>query len=352
MLEFTVSGREYFDDLPQPVVVYGLTIEYCNPAARSLFSALGISLDPGGPVPPQLPPPGCAPCALTLELNRRLWSAQLRRLDAGVLCQLSPIREEGQETLDQLRRLSLQLRLRLSRTALSVERLQAELSELEQLRSAAPVARVNRSFHQLLRLSDHLDLYTRSDEELSDLYPASALNLNELCGELSASLTTLAGQQGHRFRYEEPSEELCVRSNPELLRRLLYNLIANALGAGGDLHLRLRRGGESALLTLTDTGGGIEPARLAELFTLDRETERGDFALGLPLSRRIVQLYGGQLMLSSDETGTTASLSLPLCGEELSLHAPLPAPEPGYSLLLTELSDVLDEDAFAQEDVF
>lgn len=351
MLEFTISGKEYFDDLPRPVVLYGAKIEYCNEAARSLFSELGLHLAPGAAVPPQLPSPEQAPGALTLELSGRRWTAVLRRLAAGTLCELRPDHAQSQETLDQLQRLSLQLKLRLSRTALSVERLQAELSELEQLRSAAPVARVNRSLHQLLRLSDHLDLYTRSDEELSDLYPAQALDLNALCEELSASLTPLTGQMGRQFQYEAATEPLWVQANGDLLRRLLYNLTANALAAGGALRLRLRKRDTSALLTLTDTGSGIPPAQLQELFSLEREGS--GFALGLPLCRRLIQLFGGQLMLTSDESGTVVSVSLPLHpSDELTLRSPLFYPEAGFNLLLTELSDVLPGEVFVQEDVF
>ena len=352
MLDFTLSGRAYFDDLPQPVLLYGERIEYCNAAARSLFALIGASVEPGQPRPEQLPPPEQAPCALTLQLDGRSWSVTLRRLDDLALCQLTSLREGGDAELAQLRRLSLQLRLRLSITNLSVERLEETLSDLERLRIWEPVATVNRNLHRLLRLSDHLDLYTRTDEELMDICRPAALELNSFCQELDRKVAPLAEQLGRRFTFEDCESTLHVRVNDQLLHRLLYNLISNALNAGGDLHLRLREGPDTALLTLSDTGKGISPARLQSLFSLEQDGTGEGFALGMALCRRIVQLYGGQLMVAPAEQGTTVSLSLPLYRGGSTLRDSHRRPEPGYDLLLTELSDVLPDGLFGQDEVF
>ena len=352
MLDFTLSGRTYFDDLPQPVLLYGERIEYCNAAARSLFALIGTPVETGQPRPEQLPPPEQSPCALTLQLDGRSWSVTLRRMDHLALCQLSPLREEGDAELERLHQLSLQLRLRLSLTAMSVERLQSELSELEQLRSWEPVARVNRNLHRLLRLSDHLDLYSRTAEELTDLYPVSALDLNAFCRELERKMVPLAERLGRRFVFENCESTLHVQANEQLLHRLLYNLISNALSAGGDLRLRLRKGPEAALLTLSDTGKGISPARLQSLFSLEQDGTGEGFALGMALCRRFVQLYGGQLMVAPTEQGTTVSLSLPLYRGGSTLRDSRRRPEPGYDLLLTELSDILPDGLFGQDEVF
>jgi signal transduction histidine kinase len=352
MLDFTLSGRTYFDDLPQPVLLYGERIEYCNAAARSLFALIGAPVEPGQPRPEQLPPPEQAPCTLTLQLDSRAWSLTLRKMDALALCQLTPLREESAAELEPLHRLSLQLRLRLSLTALSVERLQSELSELEQLRSWEPVAKVNRNLHRLLRLSDHLDLYTRTPQELTDLYPAAALDLNAFCRELEDKIAPLAKQLGHPFVFEDCERSLHVQVNDQLLQRLLYNLISNALNAGGSLRLRLREGQEAAVLTLSDTGKGISPARLQSLFSLEQDGTGEGFALGMALCRRIVQLYGGQLMVAPAEQGTTVSLSLPLYKGGSTLRNSRRRPEPGYDLLLTELSDILPDGLFGQDEVF
>jgi shikimate dehydrogenase len=162
----------------------------------------------------------------------------------------------------------------------------------------------------------------------------------------------LAERLGRRFVFENCESTLHVQANEQLLHRLLYNLISNALSAGGDLRLRLRKGPEAALLTLSDTGKGISPARLQSLFSLEQDGTGEGFALGMALCRRFVQLYGGQLMVAPTEQGTTVSLSLPLYRGGSTLRDSRRRPEPGYDLLLTELSDILPDGLFGQDEVF
>ena len=358
MLDFTLSGKAYFDTLPQPVLlIRAEKTEYCNPAAQALFRVQGRPLRAGDPRPDSLPVPdsgssqdsGSAPdslCAATLSLKGQNWSVTVQTLEAGTLYRLAPLSEHDG---DQMRNVSAQLRLLLSRAGLSVEALQEELSETEQLRSRAAVARLNHSLCQLLRLSDHLDLYARNDEDLLLLHPACSLDLEELCRNLAAQVEPLAAQLGSSFVFE--GQTLFVRVNPTLLERVLLNLCSNAMKAGGDLRLRLRRRENSAVLTLTDNGGGIAPVRLPMLFTPSSRPE--GLSMGLPLCRRIVQLYGGQMVVSPGPNATAVSLSLPLCKPGNALNAPQCAagPEPGFGILLTELSDVLGPEYYTQEDL-
>lgn len=353
MLDFTLSGKEYFDDLPQPVLVYGDTIEYCNDAARSALESLGLTIEVGGAVPELLPPADQAPCVEALaDWN---WQAQLRPLGGKALCQLSRFPDQ-RELPPQFRMVARELRLLLSNTALSLERLQWELSELEQLRSTEQVANLNRNFHQLLRLTDHLDLFTRSSEELMLLYPPEAVELHDFCERLHRDVEPLARQLGRRFTLDLAPGPLCAQVNPELLYRLLCNLISNSLRSGGDLHLKLRVRGpdlRDAVLTLSDTGDGISPRQMQGLFLPENRSDQGGLALGLALSARLSQLYhGASFLLSPKESGTIVSVSLPRSWEEDALHAGRAPMENGYNLLLTELSDVLPASMYAQDDVF
>lgn len=344
MSDFTLSGREYFDALPQPVLLYGSAIEYCNSAACALFA--GQRLKPGAPLPAGLPEPGLAPCAATLTLDNGTWAVELRVLEDGVLYLLTPLPEEDDEALAQMHSLSTQLRLGLSRTVLSVDLLQSQLSELERKRSAESVARLNRNLYQLLRMSDHLSLCTRTQRELQLLFPPDPVNLNSFCQELYYTLEPMLLSMSRTLRCDLTDEALNVDVHRELLLRLIYNLISNATAAGGDLTLTLRRRGDRAVLTLTDTGAGVPPDRMSRLF-LPTGTER-NLALGLTLCRRIAALYDGQFMLSPQKKGTTVSLSLPLRkprDEDEIPHHGIDVVS-GYDLLLSELSPYFPDDFY------
>ena len=351
MLEFTLSGNDFFDGVSQPVLlVQAQTIQYFNPAAGSLFALAGISLSVGAPAPEQLPEPGSS--AATMTLAGRHWSVLIRATKSGTLYQFTPIREQSEEESARLRQLSIQLQVMVSHAGIAAEALQRELSETEQHRSSRQIARLNRSLHRLLRMSGHLDFCSRSDSELLILFPAETVELAGFCRELEQTIHPVARQVNHSLVFDGFSKELLGLVNSEMLRQVLYNLISNALKAGGDMRLRLRRRGSSAILTLTDTGKGISPDKMETLFSFDGEDSTGNLSLGLPLCRRILQLYGGQLVVSSSRSGTSVSISLPLCTNQKRLRQTLPVlPEQGYSLLLIELSDVLPDALYGQEDV-
>ncbi len=342
MSDFTLSGREFFDALPQPVLLCGSAIEYCNGAARALFAA--ERLGPGSSLPLGLPGPERAPCVTTLETNRGIWSVELRRLESGVLYLLTPCPEENGEALNQMNSLSTQMRLILARTVMSMDLLQSQLSELERERSADQVACVNRNLYQLLRLSDHLNLCTRTRKELLTLFPPVTLDLNAFCEELCQSLEPMLSSLSRTLRCELSGEVLQVDAHRDLLMRLLCNLCANAVAADGNLCLSLCRRGDRALLTLADDGRGVPPELLSTVFT-PTGTDK-NLSIGLALCMRIAAVYDGQIMLSPQKQGTIVSLSLPLHKDDPNasprFRQPLGAMS-GYSLLLSEMSPCLGE---------
>jgi signal transduction histidine kinase len=88
---------------------------------------------------------------------------------------------------------------------------------------------------------------------------------------------------------------------------------------GGQVDLGLARDGESALLTVRDTGVGIPPADLPFVFDrfyrgdAARDLHREGTGLGLPIARWIVEMHHGTLAVESRPgAGTTFTVRLPL----------------------------------------
>jgi signal transduction histidine kinase len=112
-----------------------------------------------------------------------------------------------------------------------------------------------------------------------------------------------------------------VTGDPEALRRMLVNLVDNAVRyARSRVTVAARPSGESVLVTVTDDGQGI-PARQAEqaferFTTLDdaRARQDGDVAgagLGLAIVRATAHAHGGQAWLEDAEPGLRAAVRLP-----------------------------------------
>jgi signal transduction histidine kinase len=121
----------------------------------------------------------------------------------------------------------------------------------------------------------------------------------------------------------EPSgvaEPIWVHGDPPSLRLAVRHLVENAIKftpAGGRVRTCLRQSGDRALLFVTDTGPGIEPCRIEDVFhpftQQDSSSARphGGLGLGLNVSRRLIERHGGHLDLRSGESGSTFLVTLP-----------------------------------------
>jgi two-component system sensor histidine kinase BaeS len=110
-------------------------------------------------------------------------------------------------------------------------------------------------------------------------------------------------------------EEVLV--DPLRMREVLTNLIVNAIRSmpdGGTLSLGAAVEGTALLLTVGDTGIGIDADELGRVFErFHRSPESSGTGLGLTISRDLVEAHGGTLTLeSSPGLGTTATVQLPV----------------------------------------
>lgn len=124
-----------------------------------------------------------------------------------------------------------------------------------------------------------------------------------------------AQAQGVRIVVTDDSQDRCVIADPEQLQQLFLNLSLNALDAmpdGGTLQIRVRSGHEGVNVSVADTGTGINPAILKQLFTPFVTSKKHGVGLGLGICRRIAEDHGGQLTGENrPEGGAEFLLSLP-----------------------------------------
>ena len=115
---------------------------------------------------------------------------------------------------------------------------------------------------------------------------------------------------------------LYIRGDEVRLKQVLFNLLSNAIKfthAGGKILVRAQeRGSREVEITVEDSGIGIRPEHLALVFEPFRQVDDsltrqvGGTGLGLPLTRSLVEMHGGELRLSSIEgKGTTVTVILP-----------------------------------------
>jgi signal transduction histidine kinase len=117
-----------------------------------------------------------------------------------------------------------------------------------------------------------------------------------------------------------PDEPARVRGNETQLRRVVVNLLENAIKftpANGTISLTLDRSADEIHLTVSDSGIGIPPEDLSHLFErFHRGRNASEYpgsGLGLAIVKAIVGLHQGTITAQSEEKqGATFTLSLPI----------------------------------------
>jgi signal transduction histidine kinase len=101
---------------------------------------------------------------------------------------------------------------------------------------------------------------------------------------------------------------LCVRCDPRRLRRVVLNLVLNAIQAlpdRGRLTVETKRRGKDIRLEVADTGPGIPEDLRGRIFDLFVSGKPGGAGLGLAMTRRIVEEQGGRIGFETGAGGTT-----------------------------------------------
>jgi PAS domain S-box-containing protein len=162
-------------------------------------------------------------------------------------------------------------------------------------------------------LTDLLDL-SRLEAGGLDPQPRD-FALAEVLEPLASEFRMLAAERGLAFAYVPT--RAWVRSDPQLLRRVLQNFLANAVRytASGRVLLGVRRVGGALRIEVHDTGPGIDPLVQASLF---EEFRRGEGAagqglgLGLAIADRMAKLLDAPIGLESRPgAGAMFSLAVP-----------------------------------------
>jgi two-component system, OmpR family, sensor kinase len=175
---------------------------------------------------------------------------------------------------------------------------------------------------RLTQIVEDLFTLTRADAGQYPLSPKE-FYLDELVAECTHAARSLALAKQITLTCEVP-EELPIRGDEALLRRMILNLLDNAIKytpAGGRVAVSCARSGNEYALHVADSGPGI-PADLHQrvferFFRADKartrsENDGGGAGLGLSIARWIAEAHHGRLVLArSDSSGSTFTALLP-----------------------------------------
>ena len=149
------------------------------------------------------------------------------------------------------------------------------------------------------------------------------VNINTLASAWHESFMSLAQQKGLKLDVAVDKVETNVNVDAKKLERMVYNLLGNSIKftpAGGTVGLRCTMADNHLVITVSDTGPGIDKDNLNKIFErfyqLDNSSSEGT-GIGLALVKKYAELMGGSVEIASNSddtqgaTGTTISIVIP-----------------------------------------
>jgi len=148
------------------------------------------------------------------------------------------------------------------------------------------------------------------------------VDLRELLHQAAATMGETCRERGVVLHMELPAEVQPLWADADRITQVVLNLLSNAAKyaprGSGRVLLRLQDGADGITLEVQDNGPGIAPQQQAMVFEKFRQVagdehyRPGGTGLGLPISRQIVEHFGGRMWLhSSPGQGATFGFFLP-----------------------------------------
>ncbi len=200
--------------------------------------------------------------------------------------------------------------------------LQSIMSELylakDELRQIKNKTVQNNLSESVISIENEISYINKIVQDLQDYskpltVQAKEVNMETLFSEL---LTKNTIPQGIKVRCEISENIKSAKTDPDLLKRVLGNLVSNACQAmpdGGELAIPAQKSGKDLVISVQDSGVGIPKEIRPKLFSPLFTTKAKGQGFGLPVVRRVTETMGGTVTFESEVgRGTTFTIKIPL----------------------------------------
>ncbi|MGA9771037.1 MAG: response regulator [Blastocatellia bacterium] len=264
-----------------------------------------------------------------LEQRNRVLAEQNRRL-----------RVEGQTQSRFLANMSHELRTPMNAiigfTSLLLDDRSLELKD----RHRSSLERVSRNAHDLLELINNVLDLSKIEAGRMDVYSEPA-DVHDLIERAITVVEPMKENRPVKLSMELEENLPTLKTDRMKLQQVLINLLSNAIKftQEGEVKVRAARASDRILISVSDTGPGIAESDLPKIFEEFRQvgssarTSRSGTGLGLTITRRLVELLGGEISVTSSlGSGSTFIVTLPVeiegrAASTVDTEAPLTDPD-------------------------
>ena len=193
------------------------------------------------------------------------------------------------------------------------------LDERMEARALETLERSTRAQAQLI--NDLLDVSRIVSGKLT--MELTSIDTDEVVAAAVEAVRPLAEAKSVVLAHQRAVRQAVVQGDPGRLEQVVWNLVSNAIKftpEGGHVSVDVSAGDSEVTIAVADTGKGIAPELLPEIFERFRQgaatRTQGGLGLGLAIVRHLVDLHGGRVAAQSEGIGQGATflVQLPLAG--------------------------------------
>lgn len=232
---------------------------------------------------------------------------------AGLIMQANRMLNDRQRMKAEYKRAGIEAKRMLSnishdiKTPLTVILGYLEILIMNGAGETATLLKIQKKASQLMELVE--EFFTLSKIEAGDMdLELSRISASEICRQSIADFYSILTERDTQVEIEIPKGDIYVYGNEDAIRRILFNLITNAIRYGLDgkyLGIFLIPGEEEVEIRVRDKGKGIDKENAAHVFdrlyTMEdsRNKEMHGNGLGLSIARTLAGRMGGDITLDS-----------------------------------------------------
>ena len=232
---------------------------------------------------------------------------------AGLIMQANRMLNDRQRMKAEYKRAGIEAKRMLSnishdiKTPLTVILGYLEILIMNGAGETATLLKIQKKASQLMELVEEFFTLSKIEDGDVDL-GLSKISLSEICRQSIADFYSILTERGTQVEIEIPERDIYVYGNEDAIRRILFNLITNAIRYGLDgkyLGIFLIPGEEEVEIRVRDKGKGIDKENAAHVFdrlyTMEdsRNKEMHGNGLGLSIARTLAGRMGGDITLDS-----------------------------------------------------
>jgi signal transduction histidine kinase len=191
----------------------------------------------------------------------------------------------------------------------------SELFDMNQEGKEDAIKAIARNANRLERLTNDILDVTRIEGNSLSLSKES-FDLSEVILTAIDDAKSQLSNGDINFVFAKPEQAVFVFADKTRINQVISNLLSNAIKftRHGTITVKLDQSGDTAVISVIDSGSGIHPDMQARLFTKFASKSQTGTGLGLYISKSIIEAHGGMILGGNNkqDSGATFSFTLPL----------------------------------------